>query len=163
MKRNQLKAINTPYANHLFRSRLEARWAVYFDEMNTSWKYEEEGFDLKGIWYLPDFYLTSHEIYAEVKPTRFTEAEHKKCLLLCELSGKTVIELVGRPSMSVMNIVVNDNGIIREQEAQLLLYSPKPSYTPLYYHSGEDDYTKDTWIQDAIRKASEARFEFQNK
>jgi hypothetical protein len=53
-----IKAIETPYAGHLFRSRLEARWAVFFDHLGLEWVYEKEGFDLgtEG-WYLPDFWL----------------------------------------------------------------------------------------------------------
>ena len=45
-----LKAIDTPYQGHLFRSRLEARWAVFFDALGLEWEYESEGYDLDGIW-----------------------------------------------------------------------------------------------------------------
>jgi hypothetical protein len=50
-----LKAIDTPYRGHLFRSRLEARWAVFFDNLGLSWEYEVEGYDLGELRYLPDF------------------------------------------------------------------------------------------------------------
>ena len=53
-----VKAIETEYAGCKFRSRLEARWAVFFDEAGIKWVYEPEGFVLKdGTKYLPDFYL----------------------------------------------------------------------------------------------------------
>ena len=52
-----IKAIETEYNGYRFRSRLEARWAVFFDELGIKYQYEPEGFDLDGTLYLPDFYL----------------------------------------------------------------------------------------------------------
>ena len=52
----EIKPIQTRYKCCHFRSRLEARWAVYFDSLNVKWEYEPEGFDLgDGLHYLPDF------------------------------------------------------------------------------------------------------------
>lgn len=41
-----IKAIETSYKGYRFRSRLEARWAVFFDELGIKWEYEKEGYDL---------------------------------------------------------------------------------------------------------------------
>lgn len=41
-----IKAIETSYAGCRFRSRLEARWAVFFDRMGVSWEYEPQGYEL---------------------------------------------------------------------------------------------------------------------
>ena len=49
-----IKAIETKYKGYRFRSRREARWAVFFDKLNVVYEYEPEGFDLDGLWYLPD-------------------------------------------------------------------------------------------------------------
>lgn len=50
--------IQTRYAGCLFRSRIEARWAVFFDQLKIPWRYEPEGYDLgEQGWYLPDFLL----------------------------------------------------------------------------------------------------------
>lgn len=55
-----MKAIQTRYGGCHFRSRLEARWAVFFDALGLKWEYEPEGFDLgDGVYYLPDFRITS--------------------------------------------------------------------------------------------------------
>jgi len=63
-----MKAIETNYKGYRFRSRLEARWAVFFDELNVAWDYEPQGFDLDELgWYLPDFWLEDHECWFEVK------------------------------------------------------------------------------------------------
>lgn len=52
-----IKPITTQYRGIRFRSRLEARWAVFFDRCGFLWEYEAEGFDIDGIYYLPDFRL----------------------------------------------------------------------------------------------------------
>ena len=41
-----LTPIETVYKGYKFRSRLEARWAVFFEEMGLDWSYEVEGFNL---------------------------------------------------------------------------------------------------------------------
>src|SRR3546814_5021002 len=51
-----MQAIETVWKGYRFRSRLEARWAVFFDALGLQWEYEPEGFDLGAAgWYLPDF------------------------------------------------------------------------------------------------------------
>lgn len=51
-----IKPIETEYNGYKFRSRLEARWAVFFDALGVKYEYEPEGFDLgNGKYYLPDF------------------------------------------------------------------------------------------------------------
>lgn len=72
-----IKAIPTAYNGHSFRSRLEARWAIFFDVANIKWIYELEGFRLdNGVKYLPDFYLPEvwyrnikMGVWIEIKPT----------------------------------------------------------------------------------------------
>jgi hypothetical protein len=63
--------IPTRYAGCHFRSRLEARWAVFFDTLGVRWEYEPQGFKIgwyEQRWmYLPDFYLTDLGIWVEVK------------------------------------------------------------------------------------------------
>jgi len=62
-----IKAHPTMYKNTLFRSRLEARWAAFFDLAGWDWAYEPV--DLEG--WTPDFRLTLEglfDLYVEVKP-----------------------------------------------------------------------------------------------
>lgn len=67
-----IKAIETRYNGYRFRSRLEARWAVFFDALGVKWEYEKEGYDLgEWGWYLPDFWLPEpHECFVEIKAHR---------------------------------------------------------------------------------------------
>lgn len=41
----KVKAIETFYAGYRFRSRLEARWAVFSATLGVPFEYEKEGFD----------------------------------------------------------------------------------------------------------------------
>lgn len=60
-------AIETRYAGCRFRSRLEARWAVFFDHLGIAWEYEPQGFVVNGRPYLPDFRLVVSRTWVEVK------------------------------------------------------------------------------------------------
>ncbi len=63
-----IKAIPTTYAGVNFRSRLEARWAAFFDL--CGWKWDYEPFDLDG--WAPDFLLKGKvKALVEVKPVDF--------------------------------------------------------------------------------------------
>ncbi len=54
--KNMIKAIETVYKGYRFRSRLEARWAVFFDSLGIIWEYEKKAMILV-IW--AGTYLTS--------------------------------------------------------------------------------------------------------
>ena len=82
-----MRAIETRYAGVRFRSRLEARWAVFFDTAGIRWHYEPEGFALGGLRYLPDFWLPLNGYWVEVKPARPTALEQEKAIRLAEASG----------------------------------------------------------------------------
>ena len=49
MMEQTIKPIETIYNGYRFRSRLEARWAVFFDALNIQCLYETEGEELKPI------------------------------------------------------------------------------------------------------------------
>jgi hypothetical protein len=57
----------TEYGGVTFRSRLEARWAYFWDLVGVAWEYEPEGFQLPTGLYVPDFWLPSFGWF-EVKP-----------------------------------------------------------------------------------------------
>ena len=66
----KIPAIRTKYKNRIYRSRLEAKWAAFFDIMG--WSFEYEPYDLNG--WIPDFVIFGKEenedteILVEVKP-----------------------------------------------------------------------------------------------
>ncbi len=83
-----LKAIQTRYKGHKFRSRLEARWAVFFDVAGIKWIYEHEGFVINNTPYLPDFFLPEFG-YFEVKGK--PEYDHNLMQEFSNQSGEIVI------------------------------------------------------------------------
>ena len=62
------------YSSVLFRSRTEARWALFFDLMGWSWDYEPCHYGLGALNYLPDFYLPDADVWVEVKGPSFLDA-----------------------------------------------------------------------------------------
>ena len=77
-----IKAIETRYKGYRFRSRLEARWAVFFDAMGVKWEYEKEGYDLgEAGWYLPDFWLPRLKCWIEIKGAHTEDASDKLAAL----------------------------------------------------------------------------------
>ena len=56
VRETAMKPLPTNYKDCTFRSRTEARWAVFFTHMDWKWKYEDQGYELEsGGYYLPDF------------------------------------------------------------------------------------------------------------
>jgi hypothetical protein len=102
---NTSHAIPTIYQGYAFRSRLEARWAVFFDALAFRWEYEPEGYVLPdGTRYLPDFWLPQVSMFAEVKPAclgddivEIGEDAMLKVIGLVETTGHPTIILDGVP------------------------------------------------------------------
>lgn len=83
-----IKPIETIYNGYRFRSRLEARWAVFFDAVGINYKYELEGYEMNGVRYLPDFYLPDADRWIEIKGKKLSLEEVDKCSLFCEAQDK---------------------------------------------------------------------------
>jgi len=106
--RNKIGAIETVYDGYRFRSRLEARWAVFFKAAGIRYIYEPECFRLSsGELYLPDFYLpdvnmrTTEDmggIYVEAKPSRPNSNELDYLFELSRITGKSVLLIEGMPT-----------------------------------------------------------------
>jgi hypothetical protein len=73
-----MQAIKTRYKGILFRSKLEAEWAKFFDSLLMPWAYEPEGFVFDdGTKYLPDFWLPDAKQWFEVKGVLDEVDKHK--------------------------------------------------------------------------------------
>jgi len=100
------KAIETVYNGYRFRSRLEARWAVFFDKLGVKYEYEKEGYQLgyikigkpnqyiksETLHYLPDFWLPNvgDGCWVEIKGKALNDEEVLKAGLLAYHSGQWV-------------------------------------------------------------------------
>lgn len=103
----EVKAIETEYNGYLFRSRTEARWAVFFDYIGEPYEYEKECFQLPSGKYLPDFFLPKKNLWVEIKGKEPTEKEWRKCVKLFELTGFPVVCLWGTPGKQEGRAVCN--------------------------------------------------------
>lgn len=109
-----MQAIQTEYKGYLFRSRLEARWAVFFDACGVRWEYEPEGYVLPdGQYYLPDFLLhgvegrAAGDLFVEVKG-RMTEEDADKIYQFSGLGEKNGLLYVETPILVVAGIPDGD-------------------------------------------------------
>lgn len=111
MTTQTIKPIETHYAGCRFRSRLEARWAVFFDTLGIKWEYEAQGYNLNGVAYLPDFWLSEYQTWVEVKDSRQDnfEGEHVDLLrMLANATGHPAILLIGQPEPRMYHRFVPD-------------------------------------------------------
>lgn len=158
------KAIETEYKGYRFRSRLEARWAVFFDTLGVKWEYEKEGYSLDGgtVRYLPDFWLPQVSLWAEVKGQEFTPKEQEKCRLLALETGCPCLMLPGMPDFRAYDAYsvhpeTNDDTILMDYQIGTQYLDEGRFYgfvgEPLKREQFDDGY------HTAIRAARQARFE----
>lgn len=100
-------AIETAYRGYMFRSRLEAKWAVFFDLCGWAWSYEPRDY---GGW-IPDFALGDSATLVEVKPF-FHEDEWSDAIKKIVDSGcrEPVILLGADPTWNIETRVTGQRG-----------------------------------------------------
>lgn len=166
-----MKAIETTYRGYRFRSRTEARWAIFFDTIGIKWEYEPEGYTLSdGQRYLPDFWLPKFccqesGVYAEVKPENGSSAKAKQ---LAADSGKQVLLLTGQPDFKPYTILHPD-GTEDDDAVFMSKYLPggvNAGEYRMFYYSGWGGHFSHQYKGDAgapytraVIAARSARFE----
>lgn len=158
-----IRPIETRYKGYRFRSRLEARWAVFFDALGLPWQYEPEGFHDGKTRYLPDFFVGEADdwrsVFVEVKP--FLNGAPPKPLWLAKHSNKDVVVCAGPPSMTTLLMCTPDGQL---SDAVFT----NGHYGPVYKNIGGDGAGSPwpTWCGNvaaafnAAMLARGARFEF---
>ena len=130
-----IKAIPATYNSITFRSRTEARWAVFFDALGIRWEYEHEGYQLPSGWYLPDFWLpeVNGGIFVEIKPERAaTREEIARLVDLVEATRLSAVLFCGAPGDGAA--APGDAFDTRDGAGTILRWEEQPIY-------GEDDTT----------------------
>lgn len=96
----RIKAIPTKWKGITYRSRLEARWAVFFEEMKWRFMYEPEGYVVsENECYLPDFLLFTHEdfpVFVEIKPT-WPDNDIEKLRTFADRAPHSLLLAIGFP------------------------------------------------------------------
>ena len=153
--------IQTSYSGYKFRSRLEARWSIFFETLGWKWHYEAEGYHLpNGQMYLPDFQFSEH-IYGEVKPEHAPMSDFDKARALCAAGKCSVLLLQGVPTVEPLTLLTWDtyNNVVESVEVSVIPVGDK--YHPFYYGG----FMKGCWVQydallvKAVARARSARFE----
>lgn len=181
---SEIKAIDTIYKGYKFRSRLEARWAIFFDEIKIKWNYEEAGYSNGNLSYLPDFVIENEgkDIYIEIKPDTPNKKEIKKALMVATGLDVPVVIMVGDPYSNYIennnkSVVVEGNGEILELDKTGLLVFVSAIGRSLYAkilkeqmsNKSVDDKTASLFLlclpaiilcQRAAKKSRKTRFEF---
>ena len=104
-----IKPIPTTYQGCRFRSRIEARWAVFFDALDVKWQYEPQGFELDGELYLPDFFLPGWRAWVEIKGAPPSERELDLCRKLWagrRSARENVFLISGQPWLNEYEVFV---------------------------------------------------------
>lgn len=162
-----IKAIPTFYAGHYFRSRLEARWAVFFDTFGIKWEYEKEGYSLPSGPYLPDFWLPEVSlrdgkpgVWVEIKPAMYTQEEERKAIELAGETGAPVMILCG----SGFYI---GNGTYEGFQVQVEKKTKEEMLAEVGFGTFDDFDGNDTWIDNWMSlhkcvnpKCGDVKFEF---
>jgi hypothetical protein len=148
-----IKAIETQYKGYRFRSRLEARWAVFFDALGVALEYEPEGFELpSGERYLPDFRIKlpgAPAMFVEVKPEAPLSERDRRRVREFALRVSAMLVVRGDP--------VNDDAFLFGLFAGERKAGP---VSPLWLVSSlSDGATTETEIVAAATRARQARFE----
>lgn len=77
------------YSGYCFRSRLETRWAIFFESLKIDYLYECKKFIFPDKrTYTPDFYLPDLKMWIEIKPMQPTMEELEKVKILSQLLSR---------------------------------------------------------------------------
>jgi len=163
-----MKAIETVYKGYRFRSRLEARWAVFFDELDVEWEYEKEGYNLdeSGL-YLPDFWLPCANFifewsgyWLEIKGAYPLQGEIDTASNLAKFTKHTTFIAYGLPGDNQL-IWFHESGNKFSGESNCLFSSLLPeigNVAPILCHHLANGMNWEN-IGRAIINAKQARFE----
>lgn len=155
-----ISAISTEYGGFKFRSRTEARWAIFFDALSIPWEYEKEGYEIAGVRYLPDFWLPTIKMFAEVKPGAFDRAARNLAIQINNQTGFEVLMLNGQPYNAPVKAVSSIDGKVYETEYCLTNYHNYPTEEHRFYCFPNDEERQWNDTEEACKIANSARFEF---
>jgi hypothetical protein len=138
----QIKPIETRYKGYRFRSRLEARWAVWLDTLTLPWEYERQGYQLPSGPYLPDFWIPlpredypGSGFWIEIKPLAPTERELDLLLELTMFTGHHGYLFSG--NVGVGELTVYKSNCIRTRESLLYWIGQRNRPEVVYTEFGE--------------------------
>lgn len=131
----------TEYMGRIFRSRLEADFARWFDNRGIAWVYEPEGYKLSnGECYLPDFFLPAQKAYFECKGVMLAQDERKITGLAKDSGTDVFVGLSIFRSKPLLQLVDAFNGNYKIQNGDIVLARCLSCDRP-YLMSASGDFT----------------------
>jgi len=113
MRQYTISSIPTTYNGVEYLSKLEAQWAVFFDEAGIPFTYEPNGYKLSsGVWYKPDFWLPEQKSFVEIKFGYPTQEECVKADTLSSDTNFPVYIFYGLPLEYTADASSNDSGLM---------------------------------------------------
>lgn len=176
---SDIRPIETRYKGYRFRSRLEARWAVFFDNYGLRYEYELEGYRIGSVCYLPDFFLPDLGVFVEIKPTKALSLEDITKLFAFALDGdKKTLLIIGTPGNHTIFLLDRRHIVTLEEYGELTVETvaeviadleegASVTIAPLPLTNREFSLVyaslppyHDYKLVESVTKAREARFEF---
>jgi hypothetical protein len=155
-----MEAIQTEYNGVLLRSRLEARWAILFDELNIKWVYEPDCFLLSnGQKYTPDFYIPKMDLYIEIKPN-FDWIENDYHKKRYELFKKDLLILSGGFPNFDVNMLYHENdfgGVIERGECEVVFIPNHYKYGSFWFTGHDLGSSEDGWNEEYINELNKVK------
>lgn len=144
-----IKALPTEHNGITFRSRTEARWAVFFDALGVRYEYEIEGFDLcEHGYYLPDFWIPRLDLFIEIKPSYLDKTRESPVQALVFATGKNVCVFKGNPQFGIN--VGNFLPKYRDVEVGRLYFDPTKDCNWKEHEPYIPDWAVKDWIGHGI-------------
>lgn len=177
--------VDTIFDGHKFRSRLEARWAVFFKALGVKYEYEKETYSVPAGAFLPTFWLSVEDCFVQIGSTDESHTG-QACAELAHLTRRDVLFVVGQPWPNEYNVEqFGPNHVIRNDDEEMphfydmqfaedrrvpeiLCIAGDSGYTSLT-PSRDDDVcerwplTDTDWMNTAYEAARQARFDGKDK
>lgn len=166
-----IQPIETIYNGYRFRSRLEARWAVFFDAGRIKYEYEPNGYNLNGINYLPDFYLPDFDLFVEIKPFDKDVVRHvgdgnkweKICSNFRNITGRAILLCYGYPheglnKMLYAHDLCDSGGGISDWKCRFVIYQDRIVLCTNPTRSDRSIYTRADFSHESSRVGTPYQF-----
>jgi len=136
-----MKAKPTYYNATLFRSKLEAKWAVFFDRLGIDYEYENESYLCSdGSQYTPDFYLPfvttrgqNGGTFIEIKPMSYIHDSDYEVRIISAIKPNNLVLFKGEPYPNADPVYSFDNSFNNDNvqlspyvdDHMMFMYCPK--------------------------------------
>ncbi len=150
---NDSSSMPTKYNGYLFRSELQARWAVFFDMLyQLGYEYLSESVSLpSGASYQPDFWLPSLQVFVKVDSSE-EQVTADDLLKAIEFSyGQPLLYILGSPEYESMYLLDANRNLDVEREYDL---TSEEGRVELFEHLREwghwVKFSFDVWTRECI-------------